>query len=293
MYEHELAKFEGYQYHNAGIISPCAAILDNSKESVQYYIDYLIENKFSVFLTNEPEMIKKFRKEKKDDVMYILDMHMRNIPDVGGVTTFQGTAVGLAVICKLTNFGRKNRIEHCAVLTEFDDNESAVDMFENLRSHGQNVERLRKGTEKDKIDKFVGAIEKYSVHYLENVKYRTLKRNVRALARAYAELSPKATVDQMEARLFGYTGVEESIWKHQSDRIIELSGQGMKERIEALAYIREAILLSFGSHDKEIQRSWIMEPRPELRNNSVWDMVTSGSIADIFEACSFVNRVLG
>lgn len=285
-----LEKFDEFAFHNAGDFAPLAVLLDDKEATVAEHMEFLSSKNFSFYLTDDVEVARKLHRELKNDAVYFFDMHMNAVKEINGRSTNEGVTVGFTLICDITNDGQKNRLKHCATLTEYTMPPETEQYFNAVENNGQLIENVRKDTG---FELFESCIRRYEDEYLKTIKGRMVKRNVRALEKAYAEIAPRWFNVRELSGLFGFVAADRTIWEQNQTEIFKCFSLPEQERLEALAYIREGLILFFGPSDIESQRNWMSTARNELDGKRVWDLLISGSMADLYAAANFVNRVIG
>lgn len=164
-----------------------------------------------------------------------------------------------------------------------------MDHIRFVRNEGQRIEVIRKDRG---FSEFCEFVETYEANYSKGIKERILRKNVNALTKSYSKILPDGRA-AIGPQIFGYTGADEKIWQEENEMVLHCFSAADKERLEVLAYIREGLILFFGDNDHASQSNWIGLKREELGARSVWGLISSGSMADLFLAANFVNRVLG
>ncbi len=285
-----LEQFDEYAFHSAGEFAPLAVLLDDKRATLDEHLEFLNSRHFSFYLTEDVDVARKLHKELKNDAIYFFDMHMNSVKEINGRPTNNGVTVGFTLICDITDDGKRNRLKHCATLTEYTMLADTERYFNAVKENGQEIGRIRKDTG---LREFEACIDQYTIDYFESIKNRMIRRNVTALVKAYTEIAPPNFNPEEMSDLFGYVAADRRIWEQDQASLFQYFSLPDQERLEALAYIREGLILFFGSGDVEGQRNWISTTRTELNNRSVWELLISGSMADLYFATNFVNRVIG
>ncbi|MFO3796952.1 MAG: hypothetical protein ACK8QZ_06655, partial [Anaerolineales bacterium] len=156
-----IVRGDNFESHTAGLVAPSAVILDNDWGSVEPMLKYLWKRGFNTFLTSDPGKAISSFKKLGNMAVYLFDMHMDQYKRLGGRDTMHGTAVGLVAVNEITNDGKDDRIDHCAIITEYDDAADVGGIFKILKSRGQSVERIDKG----EFDQFVRFIDTFEYNF--------------------------------------------------------------------------------------------------------------------------------
>jgi hypothetical protein len=271
-----------------GPFAPSVILLDDQPETIMPHKDYLLQRNISTLITKDCDIAIEAYKRHGNTAAYALDNHMNKIKKVGTRDTVRGLAVGLAVISHLTNDGRENLIKHCATISLYPTEPGVQQIYNVLEENGQRVEKINK----DNFGEFVRFVEDYQKDFQENIEHDIISQNVAAIRKSYGELSKSENTDTDIAAMMGYPRNDKYKWFSNEESIVRNSGSDIKERIEALAYIKHGLLLHFEGEIPS-QIAWMHENRTELNGSSPWKLLTSGYLNDIYQVASLVNRVMG
>jgi hypothetical protein len=283
--------FEKYKFHDGGATSPVAVMLEDDDSTIEAHIKHLLGRNFSLYVTPDPMVAKRLYRTLRNEAIYFFDMHMTRFKRIGSRDTKSGVIVGFALICDITDDGRKDRIRFCSTLTEFESEKSTNSYMRMVENNGQPIINIRKDNE---FAKFEELVSKYEAVYSQEIKVKAIKRNVEALASGYTRLAPAdANAENQIPSIFGYPGVDSNLWHKDRDAVYKHFSAPDRERCEVLAYILEGLILFFGDEDVESQSHWLSTKREEMSHRSAWELICSGSMSELFFVANFVNRVLG
>jgi hypothetical protein len=213
---------------------------------------------------------------------------MNKVKRIGTRDTLRGLAVGLTVISDITNDGRNSKIDFCATLSAYDAEDEVETIYSVLSGQGQNIVRINKRD----LSEFEAFIAKYEDAFYTEIELELLRKNIKVLTEQFKKLSKSPKGDEDVAALLGYSRGDARKWLADPNAVIRNSGADLKERIEALAYVLHGLMLHFENEPNE-QQAWLYTKRADLGRKRPWDVLTSGSLTDVYQITSLVNRVIG
>jgi hypothetical protein len=283
-----IVRTDTYEFHNMGLFAPNVVILDDHFETIAPHKEYLLKKYISTLITNDHNIAIEAYKQNGNTAAYALDNHMNKIKRIGTRDTAKGLAVGLAVISHLTNDGQENNIKHCATISGYPTEAGVQQLYDVLEENGQDVKKI----DKDNFEDFIDFVETYRKDFHDNIEYELISKNVIAVRKTYGELSKSEMPEAEIATMMGFPRDDQRKWLSNENSIIRNSGIDIKERIEALAYIKHGLLLHFDNNIAD-QSAWLHETRSDLGGSSPWGVLISGNLTDIYMVASLVNSVLG
>lgn len=284
---------KNYVAYHGGIAAPTATFLEDIYDSIQDYVQYLIDDKFNILVTKDPEIVINQYKTIGNKSLYSFDTKMDNVPQmIHGRPTHRGASAGPATIGSITNDGEENHIDFCAALSEYDDIEEANTTYKILEENGQKIHKIHKENHGN-IEEFEKLVILYKKTFELNYKPKIMEEYFSAIEKSYGDISRHGKDYPILTTLLGYFDTDAEIWSARRADGENVYGEDTKERIEALRYIKEGLMSALGPENISEQADWMYEKRGRLNGKSAWDMLETGRSDDLRAVAALVNRVLG